>query len=314
MLSINPNLTEAQVVNILRNTATDMGANGFDNTFGFGRLNAQAAIQQALPTIAGANILCTTNSNYTLSFIPANATVSWSVAPASYFATTNGASTSGTSGTATIRAASNFAGSATISFEIQGNCNTTIISRTIWVGYPGAPPGTLNGNITPSQGSIERYWLNPYTLAPGATSHTWLLPYNNQGCNPCWSIYSQGDPYNAWANVGQASGYVQVIGTNACGYGGAKVLFVTPQSGGGGTIQSVAYPNPATTQLTVEVSDPENNELKKIELIDSNQQIVYKTNTKESKITIPLEEIKKGVYYLHVNSRTISDQIRILVE
>jgi hypothetical protein len=38
MLSINPNLTEAQVVNFLRNTATDMGSSGFDNTFGAGRL------------------------------------------------------------------------------------------------------------------------------------------------------------------------------------------------------------------------------------------------------------------------------------
>lgn len=48
MLSINPNLTEAQVINILQTTATDMGDPGFDNTFGYGRVNACAAVRQAV--------------------------------------------------------------------------------------------------------------------------------------------------------------------------------------------------------------------------------------------------------------------------
>jgi subtilisin family serine protease len=46
MLSTNPNLTEAQVRTILQNTATDMGPQGFDNTFGYGRLNAGAAMRE----------------------------------------------------------------------------------------------------------------------------------------------------------------------------------------------------------------------------------------------------------------------------
>lgn len=40
VLSVNPNLTQQQVRNILNQTATDMGANGFDNNFGNGRVNA----------------------------------------------------------------------------------------------------------------------------------------------------------------------------------------------------------------------------------------------------------------------------------
>lgn len=40
MLSVNPTLTEAQIVAKLKGTATDMGSSGFDNTFGNGRLNA----------------------------------------------------------------------------------------------------------------------------------------------------------------------------------------------------------------------------------------------------------------------------------
>ena len=47
LLGYNPSLTAAQVKNILYTTATDMGASGFDNEFGHGRVNALAALQAA---------------------------------------------------------------------------------------------------------------------------------------------------------------------------------------------------------------------------------------------------------------------------
>src|SRR5690625_1795675 len=40
MLSVNPGLYEYQVRNILQETAIDMGATGFDNTYGYGRVDA----------------------------------------------------------------------------------------------------------------------------------------------------------------------------------------------------------------------------------------------------------------------------------
>ncbi len=47
VLSVNPNLTQQEVRNILTSTATDMGVNGLDNNFGFGRVNAFSAVQAA---------------------------------------------------------------------------------------------------------------------------------------------------------------------------------------------------------------------------------------------------------------------------
>lgn len=47
VLGYNPNLTDAQVKNILYSTATDMGASGRDDNFGYGRVNALAALQAA---------------------------------------------------------------------------------------------------------------------------------------------------------------------------------------------------------------------------------------------------------------------------
>jgi len=45
VLSMNPNLTNAEVENILKTTAVDIGTPGRDNYFGFGRLDAFAALQ-----------------------------------------------------------------------------------------------------------------------------------------------------------------------------------------------------------------------------------------------------------------------------
>jgi len=47
VLSVNPNLTKDELENILKSTASDMGASGFDNTYGNGRVNAYQAVLAA---------------------------------------------------------------------------------------------------------------------------------------------------------------------------------------------------------------------------------------------------------------------------
>lgn len=79
MLSLNPNLTEPQVRTKLQQTATDMGSGGFDNTFGYGRLNAYAAVTPVLPTsfIPGPSQVCP-SASYSITNQPAVTMVSWS--------------------------------------------------------------------------------------------------------------------------------------------------------------------------------------------------------------------------------------------
>ena len=61
ILSINPDFTETQVVNFLTSTATDMGSSGFDNVFGYGRLNATEAIYAATGSLFSLSIQGETN-------------------------------------------------------------------------------------------------------------------------------------------------------------------------------------------------------------------------------------------------------------
>jgi hypothetical protein len=58
VVSRNPALTSAQVESILRTTATDLGAAGYDTTFGNGLVNARAALVAANATLVPANALC----------------------------------------------------------------------------------------------------------------------------------------------------------------------------------------------------------------------------------------------------------------
>ena len=51
ILSINPNLTRLEVENILFSTATDLGASGKDDTYGYGKLNIFSALIEATNTL-----------------------------------------------------------------------------------------------------------------------------------------------------------------------------------------------------------------------------------------------------------------------
>lgn len=71
--SVNPQLTHQQVLDILKNTADDIGATGFDSVFGYGRINAYNAMMEVVnvtpvPDTEAPSVVLTSPSN--------NATVS----------------------------------------------------------------------------------------------------------------------------------------------------------------------------------------------------------------------------------------------
>jgi len=81
MLSVNPSLTEPDVRTILQQTATDMGSTGFDNTYGYGRGNAAAAVRSVYPIMTGTTNICSSGNSFSISNLPAGATITWSQGP-----------------------------------------------------------------------------------------------------------------------------------------------------------------------------------------------------------------------------------------
>ena len=75
MLSANPFLTETEVRTTLQQTATDMGSSGFDNTYGYGRVNAYAAVQAVNLYTSGPSYVCTnTEVTFTVNNAPTSYT------------------------------------------------------------------------------------------------------------------------------------------------------------------------------------------------------------------------------------------------
>jgi subtilisin family serine protease len=83
MLSANNTLTEAQVTQIIQNTATDMGAAGFDNNFGFGRINACRAVSTSLTNsiTSSSNTICNTPVTFSVQNLPIGASLVWNHSP-----------------------------------------------------------------------------------------------------------------------------------------------------------------------------------------------------------------------------------------
>ena len=80
MLSANPNLTVSQVRTKLRSTARDLGATGYDTTYGYGLVDAYAAVCSALSAseIVGPPLVYT-SGQYDIVNLPSGVTVSWSL-------------------------------------------------------------------------------------------------------------------------------------------------------------------------------------------------------------------------------------------
>ena len=85
MLSANPNLTASQVRTKLRNTARDLGSTGFDTTYGYGLVNAYAAVCAALSgdMIEGPQYFSTSGTYY-VNNLPSGVTVEWSLSNSYY--------------------------------------------------------------------------------------------------------------------------------------------------------------------------------------------------------------------------------------
>jgi subtilisin family serine protease len=50
-LAVNPSLTNAQLMSLLERSADDIGEPGYDNSFGWGRVNAFKTVEAARQTL-----------------------------------------------------------------------------------------------------------------------------------------------------------------------------------------------------------------------------------------------------------------------
>jgi len=216
-----------------------------------------------VPYVQGADLLCTSNSTYSVQNSIMGSSVTWSVSPASLFASP----TSGTGNSASIRAASaSTSGTGTITFTISiSGCTSFNITKTIWVGRPAAPtdmymnldspPFTACGNTT------QPFYVLDFTNNSDLTNYTWYPPSGG-------SVTSgQGTSFvNISLPAGPDNDYVSVVAYNTCGYSSFldESITINNCSGGGGfriadddRIEIIVFPNPVKDRMRVRINPKE---------------------------------------------------------
>ena len=164
---------------------------------------------------SGTREVCTSNKSFTLQNVPPGATVVWSVSNTGLLATSGGAGHSGSSPTATLRAAgSNSNGAATLTFTIiQPTCANVTLAVPIWVGRPGTPVTNPSGT-SPTNIGISQYHTVYLYDSRGATnkSGTW-------SASGAVSKVTNDNPSVAATYVGnyKGTGNWLLATTNGCG-------------------------------------------------------------------------------------------------
>lgn len=315
VLSVNPNLTQQEVRNILTSTATDMGTGGFDNNFGFGRVNAFAAVQAAqIDSIDGPDIICY-SPNSTFYLQNGGSSVTWWVSSNLQVISSNNTSI-------TVKPIDS-----TVIGEgfIEAVLFNKTLRKNVWVGVPSVPSSILgfccNGMEFGSE-SIYEFTVDPENNS-SVNQFNWVVAGGNilegQGTNTIFVKTSKAE--------GSQVIYFDVsvrVGNN-CGWSSYLWRSGYVTSGVGPAMFSV-YPNPANYEVTISVADIQvisetdaTNEVisvSEVKIYDffGTVKKVKKTNSNQKSITINVTDLQKGTYLILINSGTITESHKLIIE
>jgi len=200
-------------------------------------------------------------------------------------------------------------------------------TKTLWVGVPSLP-SSIFGTSNPTYNSSQTYFIsNPPN---GSTSIDWDVPLQpfcpppqpNSSFGPCinWSITSNENSNYVNVIVGGYNGQIKVKGINECGIGPISELTLTVPNNSitsaycpcgyiGGEIQQQLsiYPNPASEELNLEISNIDeflnsNRNFEEINievrLLNYNYEVIRKYYFTDRIMKINTKSLKEGLYFL----------------
>jgi len=298
MISLNPNLTEANVRTVLQQTAVDMGSVGFDNTYGFGRVNAQAALNRIITdrgtAIVGNNLICNVETNTLVNGPPGNLT--WSTSQPTGLSITAW-------GTAqrinSYNGAANVMATATTA---QGCVN--VITKPVWVGMPIITNQKVDGGPYFAGHSIcpGNHWLSVTPVGGNAASATWTVP-------PGIPFFAGTNTLDFTFPTSSSSISITTRSSNACGTGPNTSFFVMKKTFGCGSFAMMVHPNPVKDELVVETSPIGGEDrldapvIEQAVLLNGSNQMASKGTEGGNQSKLDVSGLPRGQYYLHVKIR-----------
>lgn len=237
MLSLNPNLTAAEVKQILQSTATDLGASGYDTTYGYGLLNAYAGVSGVLPTIINGQNAVKQKGDYSLSALPVGASVAWSI-PA---ADTDKVTLSASGNSCTLELKGNKTVRTTLTATISMN-GTEVKSISKTVGLVGTFSGTYSVSATNASQAITN---RPFYASSTLESYSGATVTGKSDDFYCYSASLSGISVSNWTYGNGQFSFTAPQNTS-----GQTVVKLTPLFAGGSNISFKVY----TTKTTYAMS------------------------------------------------------------
>ncbi|WP_167517029.1 T9SS type A sorting domain-containing protein [Hydrotalea flava] len=251
------------------------------------------------PVIIGISAFCN-STNYTVSNLPPNASVEWSVSP-------NGIINVPSTGNP-ITATKISQGNATISATINGNPAETAALNVSTITLVSSISATMNGGCN---NGIQTWYVNPIPNITGATNWNWTVDNPTSGIY----IYSPNSP-NIYMDVSKGGG-VSVTYTDACGETSQK---------NGETIYSpcgysfTVYPNPANSMVNISLQ-PTNGKttivgsaISEISIYDLQNNLQrHQLFNKVSNASIDVSNLPTGLYIVEIMDGAYTERHKLQI-
>jgi hypothetical protein len=260
-----------------------------------------------LASLSGPYLVCDEITSFSVQNLPPGSTVSWS--HSSKLSYVSGQNTS----TYKVKASSSStSGTGTVTATMTNGWNSRSITKDVWVGKFNSTVVTGTAAVCP-----DTYYTYTAQVPGGHSSsysYTWTYPSNWM-----WPYYSQNTFRIKTPMYNPEYGTVRVSILNACGTSSYSGITVYPSYNCG--YYYSYYPNPVSEELTIEAVDATTDKTLttntidfSIDLYDSDKKLVKQAKNKDNKITINVENLKKGVYFLHIKDKNEVLKKQILIE
>jgi hypothetical protein len=297
MLSVNPDLTPAQIENIIKSTADPIAdGNSFPGQLGAGRLNAYKALLAVPPYISGSTTLCT-NEEFSVTNAPSGFT--WNKS--------SNLLLSGSGSTVTVTPIGSGAGWVSIN---SGGVELARKNVSITGTYP--TPTSTSVNVS---GSYQYVSIDP----PNYNYNYYF--YVDSDFPYCYLMADYGNCVTA--SVMQPGNYtVTAHAINNCGETHIPSYTVTISATRSASNSGfLVYPNPVKDILTVDIDPsvyvsagraaPDYD----VRLYDGRGSLLRQEKTKGGKLQLDVSNLPNATYYLHIYEGTNSkpEMMQILV-
>lgn len=338
ILSINSALTGQQVRDIIEKTAQKVGPYTYSTTtgrpngtwnqeMGYGLINACGAVLETyktLSTATGPYLLFCSPTQYTVNYLPPQATISWTKSDNISIVSSQG------SNPCNFQANGAWNGPGWIRATIITDCGNIVLPDiNVWVGK-------FDATVVQGQAAVCPNSLYTYTaVVPGghssSYSYNWTYPSN-------WTKTAQYQNFIQLQTplYNPNYGTVRVSITNPCGASGYSGITVYPKSSCGGYFS--LYPNPASDNVTITIIenslysttiDTVTTEMTNSNMNYSNADIpakftihIYNNNglmlsnlTRSGKsFNVPLTNMRDGTYIIEINDGQTSYSQQLIIK